>query len=273
MSEHLGIAGSGVIACGLAATAAAYTGEPVTVWARSPQSAERAFARITNLCQRFEPPAATAAVTMTTSHEGLAEATFVVEAIAEVLEEKTALLQALAPVVSEDAILASTTSSLSIEALATASGAPERFLGFHVFNPVTRMELVELVFPAQAAASTQARARDLCASLGKTAIEVPNTPGFVVNALLFPFLFHAVELLERTGISAQELDDCMCLGAGHPVGPLAVIDLVGIDVCIAIGERLGADVPSSLYERVAVGALGRKSGRGFHDYDDAPATR
>jgi 3-hydroxybutyryl-CoA dehydrogenase len=175
-----------VIACGLAATAAAYTGEPVTVWARSPQSAERAFARITNLCQRFEPPAATAAVTMTTSHEGLAEATFVVEAIAEVLEEKTALLQALAPVVSEDAILASTTSSLSIEALATASGAPERFLGFHVFNPVTRMELVELVFPAQAAASTQARARDLCASLGKTAIEVPNTPGFVVNSAALP---------------------------------------------------------------------------------------
>jgi 3-hydroxybutyryl-CoA dehydrogenase len=261
-----------VIACGLAATAAAYTREPVIVCARSPQSAERAFARISKLCERFEPPASATAVTVTTSHDALAEATFVVEAIAEELEEKTALLQALAAVVSEDAILASTTSSLSIETLATASGAPERFLGLHLFNPVTRMELVELVFPAQASESTQARARSLCALLGKTAIEVPNTPGFVVNALLFPFLFHAVELLESTGISAQELDDCMCLGAGHPVGPLAVIDLIGIDVCIAIGERLGADVPSSLYQHIAVGELGRKSGRGFHDYDNPQGT-
>lgn len=273
MSERLGIAGSGVIACGLAATAAAYSQQPVIVCARSPQSAERALSRISKLCERFEPPASADAVKMTTSSDALADATFVVEAIAEELEQKTALLRALDAVTAEGTILASTTSSLSIEALGTASGRPERFLGLHVFNPVTKMELVELVFPAQASESTHARARALCESLGKTAIEVPNTPGFVVNALLFPYLFNAVELLERTGISAQELDDCMCLGAGHPIGPLAVIDLVGIDVCIAIGERLGADVPSSLYERVAAGTLGRKSGRGFHDYDEAPARR
>ena len=163
-------------------------------------------------------------------------------------------------------ILATTTSSLSIEELAAASGAAERFVGLHVFNPVTRMELVEIVFPAGASETTRARTRALCESLGKTAIEVPNVPGFVVNSLLFPFLFGAVVLLEQTDIEPQDLDDCLRLGAGHAIGPLAVLDLVGIDVSIAIGERIGADIPPRLHEMVAAGTLGRKTGQGFHAY-------
>jgi 3-hydroxyacyl-CoA dehydrogenase len=128
------------------------------------------------------------------------------------------------------------------------------------------MELVELVFPARASEATRERARAFCEALGKTAIEVPDLPGFVVNSLLFPFLFGAVVLLEQTGIAPQDLDDCLRLGAGHAIGPLAVLDLVGLDVSIAIGERIGADVPPLLHELVAAGKLGRKTGVGFHTY-------
>jgi len=242
MPELLGIVGSGAIACGLAAVAANSSDAPVVVCARSEQSAERARARVATLCERFEPPASPAHVTFTTDRAALASATLVVEAIAEELEAKTALLTELVTLVGEDAILASTTSSLSIEELAGAGGVAERFVGLHVFNPVTKMELVELVFPARASEATRERARAFCEALGKTAIEVPDLPGFVVNSLLFPFLFGAVVLLEQTGIAPQDLDDCLRLGAGHAIGPLAVLDLV------------------------AAGKLGRKTGVGFHTY-------
>ena len=109
-----------------------------------------------------------------------------------------------------------------------------------MFNPVPRMELIELAFPPQAAADTRARARALCAALGKTPVEVPDTPGFVVNRLLFPFLFDAVRLLDETGLEPQAVDDCMRLGAGHPMGPLALLDYVGLDVAAAIGRSIGA---------------------------------
>jgi 3-hydroxybutyryl-CoA dehydrogenase len=125
---------------------------------------------------------------------------------------------------------------------------------------------VELVFPARATQETRERARALCEALGKTPIEVPDLPGFVVNSLLFPFLFGAVELLAKTGIGAEDLDACLCLGAGHAMGPLAVLDMVGLDVSIAIGERIGVVVPQPVYELVAAGKLGRKSGEGFHSY-------
>lgn len=266
MPELLGIVGSGAIACGLAAVAAAPGDAPVALCARSEESAERARARIATLCERFDPPVSPAHVTVGTSRAGLSGATFVVEAIAEDLAAKRALLAELAAAGAQDVILATTTSSLSIEELAEASGAPERFVGLHVFNPVTRMELVEIAFPAGASETTRARTRALCAALGKTAIEVPNVPGFVVNSLLFPFLFGAVELLEQTGIKAQDLDDCLRLGAGHAIGPLAVLDLVGIDVSIAIGERIGADIPPRLHKMVVAGTLGRKTGQGFHAY-------
>ena len=165
------------------------------------------------------------------------------------------------------ALLATTTSSLSIAELAQASGHPERFVGLHVFNPVTRMELVELAFPPQASAETRDRARTLCAELGKTAVEVPDIPGFVVNRLLFPYLFSAVELMTETGMDPADVDRCMTLGAGVPMGPIALLDFVGLEVSQAIGEAIGAKVPGRLAELVADGSLGRKAGKGFYSYE------
>ena len=114
-----------------------------------------------------------------------------------------------------------------------------------MFNPVPKMDLIELVFPPEAGADTRARARELCAALGKTAVEVPDTPGFVVNRLLFPFLFDAVALLEESGLAPQAIDDCMRMGAGHPMGPLALLDYVGLDVSAAIGRSIGIAVPAA----------------------------
>lgn len=122
------------------------------------------------------------------------------------------------------AVLATTTSSLSIAELANASGHPENFVGFHLFNPVPKMKLVELPFPLEATSETRRRARELCKAIGKTPIEVPDIPGFVVNRLLFPYLFGAVELMSETGVAPEDIDTCMTLGAGMPMGPIALLD-------------------------------------------------
>lgn len=259
MQERLGIAGAGAIACGLAATAAR-RGD-VVLWARSDASAGRAEETVQAVCGRLSGEVNAAHVTVTTDLARLAEATVVVEAIAEDLEAKTALYGRLAA--GEGRLIATTTSSLPIGRLAEASGRPDRFVGLHVFNPVAKMKLVELVFPEAASDETRSRARALCEDLGKTAVEVPDIPGFVVNRLLFPYLFSAVRLLEETGMAAADVDRCMMLGAGHPIGPLALLDLVGLDVSLAIGEEIGADVPETVRRLVADGALGRKTGRGL----------
>jgi 3-hydroxybutyryl-CoA dehydrogenase len=255
MHERMAIAGSGTIACGLAKVASAH-GE-VLVWARSDPSAARTRERLAGCGDQ---------VRVVTRLDELAEATFLVEAVAEDVAAKGPLLAELAGHVGPDEIVATTTSSLGIDALAAASGIPERFCGFHVFNPVARMELVELAFPAAASGATRARAHALCEALGKTPVEVPDVPGFVVNRLLFPYLFSAVRLMEETGLEAASIDACMRLGAGHPMGPLALLDLVGLDVSEAIGDAIGADVPATVRALVADGALGRKAGRGFHLY-------
>ena len=261
MSERLAIAGSGAIACGLAAVAAGRG--PVSVWARSDGSCARASAKVNALCEKLgtEPD-----VTISRDPDVLFGATFIVEAVVEDAEAKASVWRSLNGHVGAETVLATTTSSLPIQALADASGHPERFVGLHVLNPVPKMDLVELAFPAEATDATRDRAKALCAALGKTAVEVPDTPGFVVNRLLFPFLFEAVRLMERTGLDAESVDTCMRLGAGHPMGPLALLDLVGLDVSAAIGETIGAEVPSTVRDLIAQGALGRKSGRGFHTY-------
>jgi 3-hydroxybutyryl-CoA dehydrogenase len=128
------------------------------------------------------------------------------------------------------------------------------------------MKLVELAFPEQASQGTRTLLRRLCEELGKTAVEVPDSAGFVVNRLLFPYLFDAVRLLERGGLDAEAVDTCMKLGAGHPMGPLALLDFVGLDVAAAIGEQIGAEVPERVRTLVAERKLGRKSGAGFYDY-------
>ncbi len=265
MDERLAIVGSGAIACGLAATAAHHG--PVLLLARSEDSAERARATVEKTLSRLNAEVDPEHVQIVTDPQALSRATFVVEAVVEDHDVKAGLLAELDRVLAADeAILASTTSSLSIESLAAESRRPRRFVGLHVFNPVTRMQLVELIFPSTAGADTRARARALCDAFEKTPVEVPDVPGFVVNRLLFPYLFSAVRLLEETGMDPADLDTCMRLGAGHPMGPLALLDLVGLDVAAAIGETIGERVPDRVNKLVAEGSLGRKSGRGFHSY-------
>jgi 3-hydroxybutyryl-CoA dehydrogenase len=263
LTERLGIAGAGVIGCGLAATAA--RAGKVMLWARSGLSADRARAQVDKLCAK-EIGDAAVNIEVVRDFDALAEASFVVEAVVEHHGRKAELLEELARTARDDAVLSTTTSSLSIAELAGASGRPEQFLGIHVFNPVPRMKLVELVFPDQASATTRTRARDLCEALGKTPVEVPDIPGFVVNRLLFPYLFSAVELMAKTGMAPEEIDRCMTLGASMPMGPLALLDFVGLDVAEAIGDAIGARVPPMLRSLVAREDLGRKSGRGFFEY-------
>lgn len=249
--NSLGIAGSGAIACGLA-TVAAGRGLAVSLCARSESSAARAAERLPESVQ------------VGCGQAALGDCDAVVEAIAEDLGAKSALLGALDRVIRPDATLATTTSSLSVAALAVASGRPDRFAALHVFNPVTKMELVEVAHPAEATEATRAGTLALVAALGKTAVEVPDVPGFVVNRLLFPYLFSAVDLLEETGMAPAEVDRCMTLGARHPLGPLALLDLVGLDVAAAIGEAIGHPAPPRVHALIAEGCLGHKSGGGFH---------
>jgi 3-hydroxybutyryl-CoA dehydrogenase len=266
VQERLGIAGAGVIACGLAA-AAARAGE-VVLWARSNSSADRAKARVEKLCAKeLQQEAVAGKIEVVREFDALSATSFLVEAVVEDHRSKAALLCELARSAREDAVLSTTTSSLSIAELAHATGAPERFLGLHVFNPVTKMKLVELVFPPQASPDTRLRAMALCGALGKTAVEVPDIPGFVVNRLLFPYLFSAVELMSETGMAPEDIDRCMTLGAGLPMGPIALLDFVGLDVAEAIGDAIGACVPPALRALVAGGDLGRKCGRGFYSYE------
>jgi 3-hydroxybutyryl-CoA dehydrogenase len=264
VAKRLAVAGSGAIACGLAATAAHHG--PVLLLARSETSADRAGETIERTLNRLGAEIDPDHVEIVTDPQALAEATFVVEAVIEDHDVKAGLLAELDKLIEPTAILASTTSSLSIERLAEETGRPDRFVGFHVFNPVTKMKLVELIFPTSASADTRARAVALCETFEKTPVEVPDVPGFVVNRLLFPYLFSAVRMAEETGMDAESIDTCMHLGAGHPMGPLALLDLVGLDVAESIGETIGESVPGRVQELVGEGALGRKSGRGFHSY-------
>jgi 3-hydroxybutyryl-CoA dehydrogenase len=267
VEERVAVVGSGAIACGLAATASGHA--DVVLWARSDRSAERARATVDKVCSKLTEGVDAGRVSIATDLDALAGASIVVEAIVEDLDTKAELLQDLNRRMNGDSILATTTSSLSIEKLAEASGRPERFVGLHVFNPVPRMKLVELVFPAAATEHTRQRARELCSTLGKEAVEVPDVPGFVVNRLLFPFLFSAVTLMEETGLEPQAIDTCMRLGAGHPMGPLALLDFVGLDVSKAIGETIGTPIPPTIDKLIAEGALGKKTGRGLYDYGNA----
>jgi 3-hydroxybutyryl-CoA dehydrogenase len=264
VSDGLAIVGSGAIACGMAATAAHHG--PVLLLARTESSADRARATVERTLARLGAEVDPQHVQIVTDPAAVAAASFVVEAVVEDHEVKARLLAQLNGILGAEAILASTTSSLSVESLAQASGRPERFLGLHVFNPVTKMELIELIFPRAASADTRGRARALCETLEKQPVEVPDVPGFVVNRLLFPYLFSAVRLVEETGMDPADVDTCMRLGAGHPMGPLALLDLVGLDVSRSIGETIGAPIPARMRELIDEGALGRKSGRGFHSY-------
>ena len=262
MDEQLGIAGSGAIACGLAASAARHG--KVVLWARTEASAQRAGASVEKICGKLSGEINAGHIRVETDLQALSEATFVIEAIVEETAAKSALLADLHAIAAPATVLATTTSSLSVAELAQASGRPERFVGLHVFNPVPKMKLVELAFPEAATAETRERSLALCRALGKEPVEVPDHAGFVVNRLLFPYLFDAVRFMQETDMEPDAVDACMQLGAGHPMGPIALLDFVGLDVAVAIGDALGADVPQRLRDLVADGALGRKSGRGLY---------
>ncbi|RTH14967.1 3-hydroxybutyryl-CoA dehydrogenase [Thermus scotoductus] len=205
----------------------------------------------------------------------LAEADLIVEAIVEDEGEKRRLFERLGSLVKPEAILASNTSSIPITALARYSGRPERFIGMHFFNPVPLMQLVEVIRGELTSEETRDVVVEVARWMGKTPLEVQDYPGFVSNRLLMPMINEAIEAL-REGVATKEaIDGVMRLGMNHPMGPLELADLIGLDTCLAIMEVLhrgfGDDKyrPSPLLRRmVQAGLLGRKTGRGFYTYDE-----
>jgi 3-hydroxybutyryl-CoA dehydrogenase len=267
---ELAVAGSGAIAVGLAALASSNS-ERVLLLARSEPSAERAREALERACRRVDD-GHPGRVEVVTDAAALSGAGLVVEAIVEDHDLKADLLRRVGDNAPE-ADLATTTSSLSIAELGEACGHPDRLFGLHVFNPVPVMRLVEICVPEQVDGAVGDRAAQWCRSVGKTPVPVADHAGFVVNRLLFPYLFDAVRLQERTGMPSADVDTCMSLGLAHPMGPLALLDLVGLDVAVAISEALHAEsgnpdhlAPESVRTKVAAGDLGQKTGRGFHDY-------
>jgi 3-hydroxybutyryl-CoA dehydrogenase len=264
------IAGSGTIATGLAACAS--VSSQVLLLARSDASAWRAEEQAQKLAAKVDGGDG-GRVKVTTDPADLADCDLVVEAVVEELGPKAELLRTAGDAAA-DADLATTTSSLSLDEIGAESGHTQRVFGLHPFNPVVKMDLIELCLPEAAREEIRPRASAWCEAIGKTVVEVPNEPGFVVNRLLFPYLFDAVRLMEQTGMEADAVDECMTLGANYPMGPLALLDLIGIDVAVAIGEALHADSgedhhrpPGRLISLVDTGKLGRKSGAGFYTYD------
>ena len=268
--ESPAVAGSGVIACGVAACAT--TLGDVRLLARSDASAWRAEEEAHAAAAKLdggEP----GRVRVTTDPADLAECDLVIEAVVEDSAVKVEQLRLLGEI-SAEADLATTTSSLSVHDLGEAAGYADRLYALHFFNPPHRMELVELCLPAGLRSGAGDRARAWLEALEKTPVEVPDVAGFVVNRLVFPYLFDAVRLMEETGMEPEDVDSCMRLGAGHPMGPLSLLDFVGLDVAIAIGESLhaesgdpGHEAPERIRRLVSSGRLGRKSGSGFYDYD------
>ena len=267
---RVAVLGTGTIAVGLAAVAG-ISSQRVVVVGRSESSVEAAGVRLRKVLGRMEG-AREDVIELTTDPSAVQGADLVVEAVAEDIGIKAEVL-GRARETAPGADLATTTSSLGVGAIGEACGRSGSVIGLHVFNPVPNMDLVEVCIPAGADPSAGDRIEAWCRSVGKTAVRVPDTPGFVVNRLLFPYLFEAVRLMERSGLDAEDVDTCMTLGLSHPMGPLALLDLVGLDVAVAIGEALYEDsgqsrdrAPGTIVAMTERGDLGRKSGRGFYDY-------
>lgn len=205
----------------------------------------------------------------------LADCDLVIEAIVEDLGAKKALLKELGGICKASTIFASNTSSFPIAAMGEASGRPTRMVGLHFFNPVQLMALVEVVRTEQTAADVFEAAKGFGKTVGKQPVIAKDTPGFVVNRLLVPYLGEAIRMLERGDASKEDIDAGMQLGCGHPMGPITLLDYVGLDTTLSIlqgwADRFPNDptfkVPQLLRDMVAKGHLGRKSGRGFYEWE------
>lgn len=216
---------------------------------------------------------ALARITTSTRYEELAAAQLVIEAATENYDLKVKILQQLHGVLAPDVILASNTSSISITQLAAASGRADRFIGMHFFNPVPMMLLVEMIRGLQTSDSTHEAVQALAVALDKSPITVRNAPGFVVNRILIPMINEAFFVLAEGVASAEDIDTGMKLGCNQPIGPLALADMIGLDVCLAVMNVFLSEFGDSKYrpcpllkEMVAAGRLGRKTGYGVYDY-------
>ena len=212
-------------------------------------------------------------MTFTTDLNMAADADLVVEAAIENLDIKKSIFAELDKICKPETILATNTSSISITAIAAATKRPYKFIGMHFFNPATVMKLVEVIRGAHTSDETYKAVADLSVEIGKEPVEVNEAPGFVVNKILIPMINEAADLLYTGVASAEGIDTAMKLGANHPMGPLALGDLIGLDVCLAIMDVLYNETHDPKYraslllrKMVRAGTLGRKTGKGFFDY-------
>ena len=202
-----------------------------------------------------------------------ADADLVIEAAVENLNIKKQIFAELDGICKADTIFATNTSSISISAIASATKRADKFIGMHFFNPATVMKLIEVIRGANTSDETFSTIYELSLKLGKTPVEVAEAPGFVVNKLLIPMINEAACLVEQGVASAKDIDTAMCLGANHPMGPLALGDFIGLDVCLSIMDTLYSETGDNKYraslllrKMVRGGLLGKKTGKGFYDY-------
>jgi 3-hydroxybutyryl-CoA dehydrogenase len=279
--KEIGIVGAGTMGNGIA-QAFAVKGYAVTMTDVAAAALERGLATMDGSLERLvkkdrlsaaEKAAALARVTTTTDLGMLGKADLVIEAATEHLPLKLGIFGELDRVAAAHAVIASNTSSISITRLAAATGRPERVIGMHFFNPVPVMQLVELIRGLQTSDATYAVAETAARAIGKAPVRVRNSPGFVVNRMLCPMINEAIFALAEGLATAAEIDDAMKLGANHPIGPLALCDLIGLDVELAVMNVLFEGFKDPKYrpapllvEMVEAGYLGRKAGRGFFAY-------
>jgi 3-hydroxybutyryl-CoA dehydrogenase len=279
--KRLGIVGSGIMGSGIAEVAAK-AGVEVVLRSRKQETADAMVAGLAKSLGkqvekgRLEQAAADEVqgrVRATADLADLADCDLVLESVVEDLDVKKALFAELDGIVKDGAILATNTSTLPVIEMATVTGRPERVMGVHFFNPATAMALVELVPTLLTSPETVAEARAFAEACGKDPVEVKDRAGFIVNALLFPYLNNAVRMLEQGTASRDDIDTAMRGGCNFPMGPLALLDLVGLDTSLAILDALYDEFRDPNYaampllrRMVAAGQLGRKSGAGFYDY-------